>query len=415
MVAISANLRVKYAPIADVRPYEDNPRHNDEAVEAVAASIREFGWKQPIVVDADGTIVVGHTRWKAAKRLGMDEVPVVVASDLTPEQCAAYRLADNRVGELAEWDADLLAVELDGLANVDMEAFGFDESDFGKFGGCAEQPTVDDVPANDDAEPRVKRGEVWALGRHRLMCGDATSESDVSALMDGNRADVCFTSPPYNLMAKFHANSKMDNDYLREGGAYSEYSDDLSAIEYADMLCASLENALSVSDDVLFNIGCVSGALEGTALFLGKSADRFGGIIGWKKDKAFVPSFKAQHGCHTNTIEPIYVFTQKGFRKMSHPQWDLRCENFIETENASGNEFSGVHGATFPVSLASEAIRRYTKSSVLDLFGGTGTTLIAAEQISRTCYMMEIDPRYCDIIIDRWERLTGKTAVRVDE
>ena len=115
MVTIPANLRVKYVPIGDVRPYEDNPRRNDGAVQAVAASLREFGWKQPIVVDADGTIVVGHTRYKAALALGMTDVPVVVASDLTPEQCAAYRLADNRVGELAEWDSELLAQELDGL------------------------------------------------------------------------------------------------------------------------------------------------------------------------------------------------------------------------------------------------------------------------------------------------------------
>lgn len=125
MVTIPANLRVKYVPIGDVRPYEDNPRRNDGAVQAVAASLREFGWKQPIVVDADGTIVVGHTRYKAALALEMTHVPVVVASDLTPEQCAAYRLADNRVGELAEWDSELLAQELDGLAGFDMEQFGF--------------------------------------------------------------------------------------------------------------------------------------------------------------------------------------------------------------------------------------------------------------------------------------------------
>ena len=120
------DLRVKYVPIGDVRPYEDNPRRNDGAVQAVANSLREFGWKQPIVVDADGTIIVGHTRYKAALALEMTHVPVVVASDLTPEQCAAYRLADNRVGELAEWDENLLAVELDGLADLDMSAFGFD-------------------------------------------------------------------------------------------------------------------------------------------------------------------------------------------------------------------------------------------------------------------------------------------------
>lgn len=126
-VAPVAGMRVSYVPISDVRPYEDNPRRNDEAVQAVAASIREFGWRQPIVVDADGTIIAGHTRYKAALALGMTDVPVVVASDLTPEQVAAYRLADNRTGELAEWDMDLLAQELDGLSAVDMSAFGFDE------------------------------------------------------------------------------------------------------------------------------------------------------------------------------------------------------------------------------------------------------------------------------------------------
>ena len=123
------DLRVKYVTIGDVRPYEDNPRRNDDAVQAVVNSLREFGWKQPIVVDADGTIVAGHTRYKAAQALGMGEVPVVVASDLTPEQCAAYRLADNRVGELAEWDGELLAQELDGLADIDMSAFGFDSGE----------------------------------------------------------------------------------------------------------------------------------------------------------------------------------------------------------------------------------------------------------------------------------------------
>ena len=123
------DLRVKYVPIGDVHPYEDNPRRNDGAVQAVANSLREFGWKQPIVVDADGIIIVGHTRYKAAQALGMDDVPVVVASDLTPEQCAAYRLADNRVGELATWDNELLAQELDGLADLDMSAFGFDSGE----------------------------------------------------------------------------------------------------------------------------------------------------------------------------------------------------------------------------------------------------------------------------------------------
>lgn len=181
------DLRVKYVPIADVHPYEDNPRRNDGAVQAVANSLREFGWKQPIVVDADGTIVVGHTRYKAALAMEMDEVPVIVASDLTPEQCAAYRLADNRVGELAEWDSELLAQELDGLASFDMEQFGFDDSDL-QIPEAFEEPVsldeVREVEPDDSAPDRVRLGELWRMGGHVLLCGDATSEADVKRLIE---------------------------------------------------------------------------------------------------------------------------------------------------------------------------------------------------------------------------------------
>lgn len=190
------DLRVKYVPIGDVHPYEDNPRRNDGAVQAVANSLREFGWKQPIVVDADGTIVVGHTRYKAAQALGMDEVPVVVASDLTPEQCAAYRLADNRVGELAEWDAELLAQELDGLTGFDMEQFGFDDSDLQTPEAFEEPVSLDEVrevEPDDSAPDRVKLGELWRMGDHVLLCGDATSEADVKRLIEagGVRRTCC--------------------------------------------------------------------------------------------------------------------------------------------------------------------------------------------------------------------------------
>lgn len=161
------DLRVKYVPVADVRPYEDNPRRNDGAVQAVVNSIREFGWKQPIVVDADGTIVVGHTRYKAALALEMTEVPVVVASDLTPEQCAAYRLADNRVGELAEWDSELLAQELDGLADLDMSAFGLDS------GELLNGADVDDL-FEDYGGDKPKDG-----GRRTITCPHCGEEFEV--------------------------------------------------------------------------------------------------------------------------------------------------------------------------------------------------------------------------------------------
>lgn len=195
MVIISKQ-RIEYVPLDAIHPYPGNPRRNDQAVQAVAASIREFGFRSPIVVDADGTIIAGHTRYKAALALGMTDVPVVVASDLTPEQVNAYRLADNKTAELAEWDAELLASELDGLAGFDMERFGFDESDFEMPETFDETIPLDDVveiEPNDDAQDRVKAGELWRMGDHVLLCGDATSEADVKRLIEagGVRRTCC--------------------------------------------------------------------------------------------------------------------------------------------------------------------------------------------------------------------------------
>ncbi len=188
-----AELRVKWVPIGEVRPYPGNPRRNDQAVDAVAASIREFGWRQPIVVDADGTIVCGHTRYKAAQRLGEESVPVTVAADLTPEQVAAYRLADNKVGELAEWDDGLLALELDGIGSIDMDQFGFDLGDFGIIddGPGLDSVVEDEPPSPDEVVCRCKPGEVWVLGGHRVMCGSATSPEDMERLGGGRSLGSC--------------------------------------------------------------------------------------------------------------------------------------------------------------------------------------------------------------------------------
>lgn len=180
-------MRVREVPIGDVVPYEGNPRDNEAAVPAVAESLREFGWRQPIVVDADMTVVAGHTRLKAARRLGMETVPVVVADDLTAEQVAAYRLADNRTAELAEWDLDLLGQELDGLTDLDMGRFGFDG-----FEDALKTPeeqiadvAEDEVPGPDEVEPRCRPGELWRLGDHLLLCADATDAAAVDRLLGG--------------------------------------------------------------------------------------------------------------------------------------------------------------------------------------------------------------------------------------
>ena len=189
-------LEVISKSIDEITPYINNPRNNDQAVDAVANSIKEFGWQQPIVVDKNMVIIVGHTRYKAAKRLKLDKVPVVVATNLTDEQAKAYRLADNKVGELADWNDDLLSDELAGIDDIDMSDFGFDELD---DPAKLEDAKDDDFDEEPPEEPKSKMGQVFQLGRHRLMCGDSTKLDDVKKLMGGYKADLLLTDPPYNV------------------------------------------------------------------------------------------------------------------------------------------------------------------------------------------------------------------------
>ena len=186
-------MEIVYKKIGELKPYENNPRKNDEAVDAVAASISEFGWKVPVVIDTNNVIVAGHTRYKAAKKLGIEDIPCIVADDLTEEQVRAYRLADNKTNELAEWDFQLLEQELDGL-EMDMEQFGFEMPDF-----TIENEVVEDEPPEPPEEPKAKLGDIYQLGRHRLMCGDSTDPAVIDRLMDGVKAKLLLTDPPYGI------------------------------------------------------------------------------------------------------------------------------------------------------------------------------------------------------------------------
>ena len=396
--------------VSELIPYANNPRHNDSAVDAVAASIKSFGFKVPIIVDKDGVIVAGHTRLKAAQKLGLDRVPCIIADDLTPEQVKAFRLADNKVGELADWDFEKLDLELEEL-DFDMTPFGFE---FDTEEADAERKTREDTVPEAPKTPVTRLGDVWLLGDHRVMCGDSTDAEAVSVLMQGKRADICFTSPPYNVNAGFNGKDFKDG-YLTDGGAYDECTDDKSPEEYAAFLSDSLKNALAHCDDVFFNLGYTKGALCGMAMFLGQNAKTFAGAIHWRKSGAFTPVAPVQHGILANVGEPIFIFNNGGMRKLRHPQWDRKkaMPNVIETENATKNEFSDIHGATFPVALPLHFLQSFVSPSgiCLDLFGGTGTTLIAAQRTGKLCYMMELSPSYVDVIVERWQKETGDQAI----
>jgi len=204
-------MKIELRPLASLKPYEANPRINDDAVDAVAASLKQFGFRQPIVVDEAGVIVCGHTRWKAAQRLGLDNVPVHVAKDLTPEQVRAYRIADNKTAELAEWEMDLLAVELGALRelDIDLASLGFDEDDLAKiFAGDIKDGLTDpdSIPSPPD-EATTRPGDLWLLGEHRLLCGDSSSVADVDRLLDGQPIHLVNTDPPYNVKVEPRSNN----------------------------------------------------------------------------------------------------------------------------------------------------------------------------------------------------------------
>ena len=439
------DLRVKYVPIGDVRPYEDNPRRNDGAVQAVVNSIREFGWKQPIVVDADGTIVVGHTRYKAALALGMAEVPVVVAPDLTPEQCAAYRLADNRVGELAEWDSELLAQELDGLAGFDMEQFGFDDSDLQMPETFDEPVSLDEVrevEPDDSAPDRVNLGELWRMGDHVLLCGDATSPEDVKRLIEagGGSADMLLTDPPYNVaLGQHYRPSELKQLHRRTDGLVienDEWEDDAGFIEF---LRRALSSALgSMKPGASFYVWYAS---TQSANFL-EAAKRAGMTIrqllvwakntfalgrhdyqwrhepclyGWKDGAAhyFFDSRTettviedAKHDPKKMTKAELVEFAQSVLT-------EKQASTVLEFDKPSRSE---EHPTMKPVKLFAYLVRNSSRPGdlVLDPFAGSGTTVIACEQLKRRAAVMELDPHYASVIVERWERLTGKTAVRAD-
>lgn len=409
-------LEITYLPIGELTPYKNNAKlHPQEQINQIKASIKEFGMNDPIAIcGKDNLIVEGHGRLLACQQLGIKEVPVIRLDHLTEDERKAYTLAHNKLTMNTDFDLEMLKMEL-GDIDLDMSDFGFDDIQLDEV-DLDEEVEEDEIPELP-AEPKAKTGDLYKLGNHRLLCGDSTKPEDIKKLMGDKRADICFTSPPYNLRAGYKGKDIKHGYITGDGGAYETYEDNLSDEDYASFLSSTLTNALNVSDDVFFNIGYTKGAIKGTAIFLGDNADFFAGAIHWEKSGAFMPMLPGQLGILANRGEPIYMFNNEGRRKAKHPQWKQGqvISNIIETENASDNEDASVHKATFPVALPAHFIQNFTSESVLDIFGGTGTTLIAAEQLGKACYMMEMDPKYVDLIIERWEKLTGQKAEKVEE
>lgn len=389
-------------------PYARNSRtHTDAQIGQIAASIREWGFTNPILIEPDGGIIAGHGRVMAAQKLGLDEVPCIIAEGWSDAQKRAYVIADNKLALNAGWDESVLAVEFAELADFafDLELTGFSLDEISALQpeeiseGLTDEDAVPDVPEH----PVTVEGDVWLLGRHRLMCGDSTSIDAVDKLMAGRKANICFTSPPYN------AGSMNIKGNKTTGKKYNSFDDNQTADEFFDFLSANMSCMLSVSDEVFYNIGLVQDNKRTIFKIVDAFGDTFKDIIYWKK-KTAAPHI--QKGVINNLVEFILCFGD-GKRKFVNPQFGQGTYwNVIEGAGASGNDYSDIHKATFPVYLPENIVTNFTgmNAIVIDCFGGTGTTLIACEKTSRDCRMMELDPKYCDVIIKRWQDFTGKKA-----
>lgn len=411
-------MKIETIKTAELVPYDKNPRINDNAVDLVANSIREFGFKQPIVIDKNKVIIAGHTRWKAAKQLGLDEVPCVLADDLTPAQVKAYRRADNKVAEASEWDYDLLEEELDGILDIDMSDFGFDteEEDTAE---AVEDEYEPDIPE----EPVSKRGQVYQLGEHRLMIGDSTNAEDVASLCDGEIMDLVVTDPPYNVAIENSQGMTIENDDMDSDNfydflvqAFENMNDHLKAggvfyIWHASRTQRAFEDALNavgleVREQLIWNKN---------ALVLGRQDYQ------WKHEPCFYgwKDGASHYFINTRSLTTVIDDDEIDLDAMKKDELKDLLQKILEAYpevtviNEKKPAKNDLHPTMKPIKLIARQVKNSsrTKERVLDLFGGSGSTLIACEQLDRKCYMMEYDPRYADVIIDRWESQTGKKAV----
>jgi site-specific DNA-methyltransferase (adenine-specific) len=394
-------MKIETADINTIKPYENNPRKlKDSAIEKVAMSLKEYGFRQPIVVDKDRIIVVGHTRYRASKKLGFKEVPITIADNLTPEQINAYRIADNRTAEESEWDDELLAMEIKDLEAKDfkLDLLGFNEDQLNDILFEEKQGLTDeDETPEPPEEPITKLGNIWKLGKHKLICGDSTAEDTFKNLFNDNKADLIFTDPPYNV----------DYSGRGENNLGKIKNDNMSENDFIDFLYKNF----NLMSDYLKSLGCIyvchpdsqSKPKIAFELNFEKFFKKSSTII-WDKGNAGMgwQDYRSQH-------EPILYGWKEGQGKHSF-YGDRKNTSIwnVKRDNVAGYK----HPTQKPVALSQKAVLNNSKEDdiVFDSFLGSGSTLIACEKTNRKCYGIELDPKYCDVIVKRWENFTGKKA-----
>jgi DNA modification methylase len=392
--------------LEELIPYVNNSRtHSDEQIAQIAASIKEFGWTNPILVDGQKGIIAGHGRLLAAKKLKMTHVPVIELEYLTPTQKKALIIADNKLAMNAGWDNELLTIELNDLMadGFALDILGFDVNEL----AALMQPEIVEGLTDEDAVPEVpedpvtKPGDIYQLGNHRLMCGDSTSIDAVETLLENQKADLLFTDPPYGVAYEGGHNQKKRKGIIAD----TLEGDDLTGLFYGALITA----VPNTKDGAAFYVWYASGKSIETYAALSKLPLKLRAVIQWYKVKSGLGAFMSQY---IPNSEPCMYLHKDGCA----PAWygPTNEKTVWELKKESRNTF---HPTQKPVELPLRAINNSSKAGdlVLDLFGGSGSTLIACEKSNRHARLMELDPKYCDVIVKRWEDFTGQKAVLLTE
>ena len=411
-------------PIASLRPYARNARtHSRKQIQQIAASITRFGFTNPVLVADDGQIIAGHGRVEAARQLGWTSVPTLALSHLSEAERRAYVLADNKLALNAGWDKETLAIELQGLVDLDFDVeltgFSLAEIDLVLDEATDADPATPDAPEDvvpaQSGPPVSRQGDLWALGRHRLLCGDTRSAADLDRLMGGASADLVFTDPPYNVAVDGHV-CGLGTVKHRE---FAFASGEMSKPQFTEFLAATLSNLSRVMRDGAIAFVCMDWRHMGELLAAGQSAfTELKNLVVWNKTNGGMGTFyRSKH-------ELVFVFKQGtaphtnsfGLGETGRYRTNVWDYAGISSMTAGRADELAMHPTVKPVALIADAIRDCSRRGeiVLDGFGGSGSTLIAAEKTGRSARLIEYDGRYCDTIIRRWESITGKRARLAD-
>ena len=408
-------MKIEYVKTESLIPYENNPRFNDKAVDQVAKSIKDFGFRVPITINKENIVITGHTRLLAAKKLGMREVPVIAIEDLSDDQIRAYRLVDNKVAEIATWNYELLEKELEEI-DLNLDEFNFE------IPGADSRLKDDDYKLKLPKTPKSKLGDIYKLGNHYLMCGDSTKREDIEKLVSGTVIDALITDPPYNVDYKKSELGPLANDNLTDEGYFKLLSDSFAAASHVMKKGAPFYIWHADSENIIVKKAC-----ESTDWTIRQS-------LIWVKSNFVIgrQDYQWQH-------EACFYGWKNGARHYFINDRTFSTVNYDEVKALSGAQAKKIlleylekkpgtvlnedkplkndnHPTMKPIKLMGRQINNSTKQgeSILDIYAGSGSTMIAAEQLNRKCYLMEIDPQYVDAIIDRYEKFTGNKAEKME-